>query len=467
MANLANFQLSSSENEESGNLAVHKFGGSSLSSISRVRNVVDVIKQHSDDEDIIVVSANGDITDKLVEFSLGNKRGLEYVEEYYRELVTGLIHSPSELLAEFEQNVNRLRNAVLSEEEILAYGEVWSARLLNELLNQENVGSLFTDARRLFKTDSIESYQHFDRKFFEDGLSAQRYGNYKKRLVVTGYIASNQNQQTITLGRNGSDYSASLLAHFVGAKSVTLWTDVAGIYSADPRLVSKASPIAQLTYDEARELSAIGTNVLHQKTIGPLRDLKIPLLVKASLQPDEAGTRVSSNSVKNAIVRSVALKTGLVEVVVEGLVESVKGEILHQLFESHVVTITDQNKDSESSCTLFIADSGLPVLLELLVRYKLAYTVRYEECSVVSVVGENLGRNSLVIQNLSSKISRLYDYRLINDSAANAVKLVTREKDAARFLKEIFYICFNTDLLHQEIDTKSQFELLDIKEAYA
>lgn len=291
---------------------VHKFGGSSLASAQCIERVLDIIRQNCQLNDIIVVSANGKTTDGL--FSL-----LSLVESQdTHDLSSALTDS----LAELEQQQLTLINSLLNEanakqlaqllsvdiaqlthwlasdlsihrNDVLAFGELWSARLLSALLNESICPSNTIDARD-FLVINNEQDCAIDHALSQ--VQLKTHLQFGKLAVITGYISKDARGKTCTLGRNGSDYSATIMASLVGASNVTLWTDVDGIYSADPRVVPNARKLHRLPNGVAKELGRLGNPVLHAKTLTPLVNESLAhhchLHVASSFDAQVSGTEI-------------------------------------------------------------------------------------------------------------------------------------------------------------------------------
>ncbi|TQV84580.1 aspartate kinase [Aliikangiella coralliicola] len=450
MANEVGLILTPAQTFDRQAIAVHKFGGSSLASKERLNNVAQIIEQQTLAEDFIVVSANGNITDWLVEFSEGEKEALDKISDYYQELVSQTLNKPENCLADFQRDIDELKVKPFSSEEILANGEIWSAKLLVELLNERNVSSLFIDARSILSTDSIEDYRHFDVDYFDKGIEREIYGNFGKRLIVTGYIAQDFCDETITLGRNGSDYSATLLARFGEAESVTLWTDVCGIYTADPRLVKSAHPVNFLTYEEARDLASVGTNVLHQKTISPLVDKNIPLFIRSSLEPQKQGTKVCSQCDSEERVKSIALKNDLSKINIAFNQDICVDTLLHQFFEKHIVALICEHSSNDKKISLLIGKADLPAAenileQESLQRDTLTFEIQNETRSLISIVGKGVLQNSKLFESLEFNLKDKVQYRFFQGTQKNAINLVIQEQDAISILNQVYSACFELE----------------------
>ncbi|MBE8167276.1 MAG: bifunctional aspartate kinase/homoserine dehydrogenase II [Shewanella sp.] len=285
---------------------VHKFGGSSLADADCYRRVAHILLTHGHSDDLVIVSASGKTTNQLYDIlQLKNEPHLwqpslvqliaqqqvlieqlfdnEVARELIEQLATDSIHI-STLLASAARLGTELSKTKLTEyqeNELLAFGELWSSRLLARLLNSAEVSAKSIDARDLLIAD--EGVVTHVRKS-ESSEKIQRiirdYPN--TRLVITGFICANKTGQTLLLGRNGSDYSASLIASLAGIERVTIWTDVEGVFNADPNKISDAKLLSSLSLVEADRLAKLGSPVLHSRTLQPLFNANVSLAVRSS-----------------------------------------------------------------------------------------------------------------------------------------------------------------------------------------
>lgn len=285
--------------------SVHKFGGSSLADATCYRRVVDIIMQYTKPRDLIVVSAAGKTTNQLLELLQLAKDGdqaasdrliatCEYQQKLINDLLEGEYHHL--LMAQLNddiQTISYLLEKTLDTfiaNQILAHGELWSARLLASLLSQSELAASYLDSRRFLRTELAA--QPVVDKVLSTQLLTDCLNDISTHVVVTGFIAADSEQRTVTLGRNGSDYSASLIAALVGAEQTTIWSDVAGVFSADPRRVKDAELQTRLSLDEAAELARLGSPVLHARTLQPVASSKQHLQLRCSYTPDEGSTQI-------------------------------------------------------------------------------------------------------------------------------------------------------------------------------
>lgn len=279
---------------------VHKFGGSSLSSGDRFKSVANIILTHAQAGDCVVVSAAGKTTDTLVKLwqsyqqqdsqaitdiiLLLNNHQTALIEQL---LIANAKREAIDLLArELSSITNKADLGVLAEAWLLAHGELWSARLLSAYLEQLNASACAHDARQLFTLDAGQLQHANNQQHCLNAIDTSKIN------VVTGFIAADLQGETVTLGRNGSDYSATLLARYCHAKKVSIWTDTPGVFSTDPRKVANAVKYARVCREQANLLARLGNPVLHAKTLSPLKDTDIELVVRSSYDLDGSHTQV-------------------------------------------------------------------------------------------------------------------------------------------------------------------------------
>lgn len=286
---------------------VHKFGGSSLADSSCFQRVVEIIAKYTQPGDLIVVSAAGKTTNRLIELlDLADGGCVSYhpvfdsLYVFQHDLITELLQGDwgAQLLGELEADriaISKVLKEPLDEfarNEVLSFGERWSARLLSALLNQNDLESDHIDSREFFVAPNGVQPQ-VDVSLSQPKLAAILAAHpVSQRLVVTGFIARDIDGYTITLGRNGSDYSATELAALADAQATTIWSDVAGIFSADPRRVREAQLLDKISLAEAAELSHIGASVLHVRSLEPLFRSRQKLTLRSSYTPNEGMTQV-------------------------------------------------------------------------------------------------------------------------------------------------------------------------------
>jgi aspartokinase/homoserine dehydrogenase 2 len=285
--------------------SIHKFGGSSLADATCYRRVSAIISEHTQAQDLIVVSAAGKTTNQLLELLQLAEDGDQAAPErliatceYQAKLIAELLADElcAKLTAALQDDIHTISHLletsldVYAKNQILAHGEVWSARLLAALLTQNQLLADDLDSR-LFLTTELAAQPVVDETVSRQKLMTC-LATLKNRVVVTGFIAGDSQQRTVTLGRNGSDYSATLLGALVDANQTTIWSDVAGVFSADPRRVKDAELQTKLSLDEAAELARLGSPVLHARTLQPVVASKQHVQLRCSYTPSEGSTQI-------------------------------------------------------------------------------------------------------------------------------------------------------------------------------
>jgi aspartokinase/homoserine dehydrogenase 1 len=301
---------------------VLKFGGTSMGSGEKIASVSEIVLNHPHrikTKSAVVVSAMGGVTDQLilltqlaVQRSSDLTKRIEELRQKHVEAAKSLLNP--DLVREFTEKFDRDLHSLAKvldamfvvrecsdrlKDFVSGLGEVWSASLLNLVMRQKNVESKYIDARTILTIESTlqgpiiqwpESQQRMQLSLSEQD----------EMLVITGFICRTPLDVPATLGRNGSDYSASIFGHLLDAQCIEIWTDVNGVMSADPRIVRDAVVIPELSYREAIELANFGAKVLHPSTMLPAVMKNIPILIKNTFHPDAPGSRIDANSGENS-----------------------------------------------------------------------------------------------------------------------------------------------------------------------
>ncbi|USD65486.1 bifunctional aspartate kinase/homoserine dehydrogenase II [Vibrio sp. SCSIO 43136] len=284
---------------------LHKFGGSSLADPDCYKRVVGILKEYSQVDDIVVVSAAGSTTNQLLAW-LGalDKDGrvahehLQNLRQFQTSLVEDLLDEAyaTPLLEQLNQEFAALGElgaplSATQKSAALGHGEVWSARLLAALLSQSEMESVWLDSRDFLRAD-LGAQPEVDRARSWPLMKSVLAQHSHCRLVITGFMARNQAGETVLLGRNGSDYSATVIGALSESSRVTIWSDVAGVFSSDPRKVEDACLLPLLRLDEASELARLAAPVLHSRTLQPVAQSAMDLHLRCSYQPECGSTRI-------------------------------------------------------------------------------------------------------------------------------------------------------------------------------
>lgn len=290
-------------------MQVFKFGGASVKDAAAVKNVAEVLRKHALKPTIVVVSAMGKTTNQLEELvkayvnKTGNsKAALEKVKEYHYAIVNELFPDKNSQVYEKLENSFVELNWIIEEEpssfydkeydQIVGMGEVISTIIVSAYLNQSGIKNKWLDVRGVIQTDNTYREGKVNYLLSEELVKKNLLPQLEndKIIVTQGFIGGTSENFTTTLGREGSDYTAALLAYFCDAENVTIWKDVDGVLNADPKWFKNTKKIDELSYYDAIELTYYGATVIHPKTIKPLQNKNIPLYVKSFLHPEKSGT---------------------------------------------------------------------------------------------------------------------------------------------------------------------------------
>ncbi len=319
---------------------IHKFGGSSLADEDCFRRVASLLLQQTDARIGVVVSAMGGMTDALLQLAVLAERDndnfigeLHAIGERYSRTARALLDGDSlvallDAWAEDADDITDVLKAIAlvrsapqrSRDVIAGYGEIWSARLLAAVLASESAkrGGRWIDARDIITVHQTELGPSVLWDISRANYARIVDENFAGIAVITGFIATDENGLQTTLGRNGSDFSAAIFAALSGASELTIWTDVDGVMSADPRLVPEAQVIEQLTYNEAMELAYFGANVLHPQTLGPAVDNEIPVVIRNSHNAAHPGSRIGAAAGQAENIKGITAIRGMALVNLEG-----------------------------------------------------------------------------------------------------------------------------------------------------
>jgi len=288
-------------------MRVFKFGGASVKDAEGVRNVLNVLRQTGTEKTFLVVSAMGKTTNAMEEVVRAYfddpamvGEALLKVEDYHagviRELFPAQGHPVYQQVRSLFDEVrgflawNKSPKNSFVYDQVVGYGELLSTTIVSAYLADNGVPNTWLDIRNYLKTDS--NYRDANVQCEKTQAAISELTGRKELFITQGFLGSDENNFTTTLGREGSDYTAAIIAYCLNAKSVTIWKDVPGVLNADPRYFEQASLLNRISYREAIELAFYGASVIHPKTLQPLQRKEIPLHVKSFLNPGDPGTTV-------------------------------------------------------------------------------------------------------------------------------------------------------------------------------
>ncbi len=287
-------------------MKVFKFGGASVKDPAAVKNLAGIVQRYNE-KLVIVVSAMGKTSNALElvlshYFSQNKKLNHSYnrVVDFHMSIIKDLFPSGSEIFDKVDSFFQALYTKLQAEptmtydfeyDQIVSYGEMVSTIIVAEYLNESGIDCEWVDVRQLIKTDN--TYREAKVNFEISENLVKKALNKDKIYLTQGFLGSDENNITTTLGREGSDYTAALLAYFLDAESVTVWKDVSGVLNADPKWFDNTVKLDKLSYADAIELAFYGASVIHPKTIQPLKKKNIPLWVKSFYEPSLEGTLIT------------------------------------------------------------------------------------------------------------------------------------------------------------------------------
>ena len=384
-------------------MRVFKFGGASVKDADGVRNLLKVMNDMGHSNTLIVVSAMGKTTN-AIEKVIGNyfnnksafRSSLQDVRKFHNAILLELFDNENHLVFKkvaalfdelnlfFDRNKSPDYNFVY--DQTIGYGELVSTLIISEFLNEMGLKNNWIDVRDYIKTDSFYRRANVDWEKTQSLIA--RDLKVERLNIVQGFIGSDLNNFTTTLGREGSDYTAAIFAYCLNAESVTIWKDVPGVLNADPRYFENAQLLHKISYREAIELAFYGASVIHPKTLQPLQRKEIPLYVKSFLKPNEAGTKVEKGHGIEPEIPCFILKKDQVLLSLSSLdfsyiVEENISEIFNLLHLYKMKVDVIQNSAISFSVCF---DNGFDNLDELLQHLKAKFKVTcYEKVSLYTI----------------------------------------------------------------------------------
>ncbi len=299
-------------------MKVFKFGGASVNNVERIQNLASIVKMHQESPLVIIISAMGKTTNALEKvadsFFEGNTEEALHLFHAVKQnhittskylLVTRFNDCLSQLTDFFTEIEWLLHDKPVREydyyyDQIVCIGELLSTCIISHYLNESGISNQWLDVRDLIRTDNNFRDAGIDWEITSERIQTVISANSTPTIFLTqGFIGCTDDNESTTLGREGSDYSAAIFANILNAEDLTIWKDVEGVMSADPKLFPDASLIGELSFTEVIEMAFYGAQVIHPKTIKPLQNKQIPLWVKCFLNPSLPGTLIHQQNGKN------------------------------------------------------------------------------------------------------------------------------------------------------------------------
>jgi aspartate kinase len=447
-------------------MLVMKFGGTSVACAESIARVGRIVRERLHLRPVVVVSALAGVTDSLHTMGALSRDGqleealslLEASQDRHRETAKALLPNTNrgfleDALRPLFDEARALLKAVFAVQELtprtldrlLGFGERWSSCLVAEALCTQGLRAVHVDACDVIITDS--NYSHAAPLM--DLIEARVASSIRPRVqsgcvpVLGGFIGSTEDGIATTLGRGGSDFTASILGASLNAESIEIWTDVDGMMTADPRICPDAQNIESISFDEAAELAHFGAKVLHPKTLQPAMDQGIPVYVLNSRHPENCGTRVEvTEASEEGRVRSVACKRGitLAEVFArQGLETKLTSAIFDALEQQKC--LVDLAAMSRSNLSLLLNSRSSAEALSEFLQDKASVNV-VEGSALVSLVGRNVARNPAICARALSALPNLPIRMIFHGASDMNLSFVVAEEDADKVVRSLHLALF-------------------------
>ena len=458
-------------------MKVLKFGGSSVANSENINKVIQIIGEQSKDQSlVVVVSAFGKTTDNLLlvankaleEISIAKEK-LADIENLHYEVIQDIIYNNStavkthieslfEELHSIVEGVHLLRE--LSERtlaKISSFGERLSSYIIGKAINERLNGD-YADSRSLIVANS--SFLNAQVDYLETNKNIENFFNTNSNdiTVLGGFIASNKKAETTTLGRGGSDFSAAIFAGALDAEELQIWTDVSGMFTANPKLVKQAFPISEISYEEAMELSHFGAKVFYPPTIQPVLHKGIPIRIKNTFEPRHEGTLISKTSDHSKVVKGISYIENISLITIEGsglvgflgfskrLFSALSG------FSINVVLITQAS--SEHSICVGIYEKDAEVALQILneefdieiQKKKIKPVIVENDLAIIAIVGDYMKNHQGLSGQMFSALGRnnVNVRAIAQGSSEKNISAVIKRSDAKKALNTLHEQFFET-----------------------
>lgn len=452
---------------------VLKFGGTSVANAQNISLVIDIITKASQNEKIVVVvSAFGNTTNMLLKTAELAAVKDEYYKSLLQEIENRHMQVVKDLIPVTEQSAvishtKRLLNYLETLYEgcfllreltpktlatIASFGELLSSYIISEVMKVHKLDALYKDSRELIiASESYENAQ-VEMKLTTKNCQSFFEKNENQIVILPGFIAATENGETTTLGRGGSDYTAAIIAAAVNAKELQVWTDVSGMYTANPRIVKQATPIPHISYQEAMELSHFGAKVIYPPTIQPVLRKEIPILIKNTFDPEQEGTRITKHpNGKQQAVKGISYIENISLLTLEGSgmigIPGFSKRLFETLLAQKINIILITQASSEHSICIGINDkeaSNAKIALDETFEYEIASgkvdpILVEQQLAIIALVGENMKNH----QGLSGKMFSMLGKNNVNiraiaqGASEKNISAVINSEDAKKALNAL------------------------------
>ncbi len=414
-------------------MKVLKFGGTSVATAQNISLVKDIVAKNTTDKTIVIVSALGGVTDALLGAAnlasvkdAAYKTEIKKIEDRHFQTIKSLfaINSQSTLISKVKSELNNLENLLEGafligeitpqlSDKIVSYGEILSSYIISEYLKQENLDATHVDSRTLITTNELNKKAVVNFKLTNAKCQQFFASNDHKIYIAGGFIASSENGSPTTLGRGGSDYTAAIMAAALDADQLEIWTDVSGMFTANPKLVKQAKAIPHISYEEAMELSHFGAKVLYPPTIQPVLAKGISIVIKNTFKPEDTGTLITiGENDKGKSVSGISHVENIALLSLEGPgmvgIPGISKRFFEVLSHAEISIVLITQASSEHSICIGIAEDNSDKAVQIvntafeyeIERGKIKTVSAEKNLAIIALVGDNMKSH----QGLSGKM---------------------------------------------------------------
>ena len=451
--------------DQSDDLVLMKFGGTSVEDAVAIRRLIGIVESRRNAPEVVVVSALAKVTDQLLEAgraaasghlgsALATVRNIYVRHEQLAEvLVEGNAHPAlaGELRGEFQNLESLLRRIAAArsldarlQDQLLGFGECFSSKLVTEALLAAGLHASHVDARSCIVTDSRhgQAYPEWEATNQRIQQNVEPHLEAGRIPVLGGFIAATRDGIPTTLGRGGSDFTATIVGAALGASRIEIWTDVDGVMTTDPKLCPDARVIRRMSFDEASELAHFGAKVLHPATLAPAMRENIPVYVLNSRRPQNEGTEIIAEATHNQKVRAISAKRNVasVEIAPHGKIDSELLGAIFSAFDQHSCAV-DVMATCPGQISLLVASTvplpGIAADLNGIAE------VRWQNHqALVCLVGENIRRQPEVASRVFATVSDMDVRVLCHGASERTISFLVDESKAEESVRKLHAVFF-------------------------
>lgn len=462
-------------------MKVLKFGGTSVGSATNINKVISILDGYAKKESIIcIVSAVGGITDKLLlAGSHAQQKNEAYtkvfktIKDQHFDIAKALLPGKSKKALEYLENeFNQLRNLLdgiylinelspKTSDKLVSYGELLSSYLINETMLSRGMDSERKNSQELIVTDANFSKAEVNYTVTNKNIQEYFKASNKAITILPGFVSKSVSGEQTTLGRGGSDFTAAIVAAALNANVLEIWTDVSGMFTANPKLVNQAFPIERLSYQEAMELSHFGAKVLYPPTVQPVLDKNIPILIKNTMEPSAAGTLITVGANANGLtvrgishISNIALLTleGNGMVGIPGFSKRLFGTLAYH--KVNVILITQASSEHSICFGIDVKDAILAkeavdtAFEHEIASHKIKPILVETDLAIVALVGDNMKNQQGVSGRMFSTLGKNnINVRAIAQGASEKnISAVIADKDVKKALNSLHETFFEGNI---------------------